>query len=123
MPATGDDPATLSGWVNDLTFAEAHAMIYGGVHGLATVFAYTLGTALAIGLLRDLSVAFIVAFVVLNGWAKTERTKQFPFVSQILGAFPPHIKGQIRQELHYYDGVYVLAVGVAAAISWVAGLL
>lgn len=106
MAASGDDAATITNWLTDLTFAEAHAMIYGGVHGGAAVGAYVLG-------FNDLALGLVGVFIAFNGWWGTERTRDLPLVGTIMRSIPKQIRGQIRDELHYYDGLFVLC-GVAA---------
>lgn len=116
MPASGADAATLRNWVADLTFAEAHAMTYGFLHGTGTVATYWVGVVGGFGILRDTSLALFVTFLVLNGWCATSKTEEFPLVGSIIEALPASITGQIRAEQHYYAGVYVVGVVVMYAV-------
>lgn len=102
MGLSGSDPARIGSWLRDLSFAEAHAMLYGAAHGLGIAVAHALGyTAVAIGLIATAGV--------LLGWTSTERTKDLPLVASILGSIPTSIKGQIRGEKHYYAPLLVVS--------------
>lgn len=85
-------------------------MTYGAAHGAGTVVAYLLG-------FNSVALALVLTAFVLNGWMGTERTKGFPLVATIYETLPNSIVGQIRDELHYYDGFYLGAVVVTYAAS------
>lgn len=112
MPATGDDDATITNWVNDLSFAEAHAMTYGFVHGVTIVAAYFFGQT-------EVSLTLVLAAFALNGWLKTDKTKETPGVQRVINRLPNGIVGQIRGELHYYDGALLIGILVGAVASGV----
>lgn len=100
----------LVAWAKDLTYKEVHAMAYGTIHGVGIVAAYAVG-------LPEVSVGLVVAAFALLGWVNSERTKDVPLVSTILGAIPATIKGQIRDEQHYY-GTLLLGSAVVAAVVY-----
>jgi hypothetical protein len=103
MPANGSDRATVMNWIRDLTFAEAHAMTYGIVHGTAMVVAWTVGYT-------DVALALLVLAFLLNGWVQLSKWRdKTGAVERAYKALPKSIVGQIRSELHYYDGAFVLA--------------
>lgn len=113
MGMGGQDRASIRNWLKDLTFAEAHAMTYGFVHGAGVVAAFGIG-------LPELSVALLGVLFVLNGWLQTEKTKNVPIVTSIIEALPKRIVGQIRGELHYYDGAWIIGLGIAYGLgAWV----
>lgn len=121
MSATGADPATVRNWLADLSFAEAHAMTYGWVHGAGTVACYWLGVVGGFGLLRDTALALFLTFLVLNGWCTTNKTEGFPLVSNIIESLPAGITGQIRAEQHYYAALYVVGAVVMYGVALLLG--
>lgn len=103
-PLRGSDSVSIRGFVGDLTYAEVHAATFGTMHGAATITLYAMGDLMLAG-------AFFAAALVLLGYVRTEKTTDTPGVSRIVAAVPDAITGQIRDEPHYYGGMYVLSVG------------
>lgn len=101
MPLSGGMPPDPGSVVQDLTIAEVHAFGYGFLFSLAAFVAYTIG-------FPTLSLGFGGASLVLLGWTSTSKTQDLPLVSSIITSLPSTIKGQIREERHYYGTGLVL---------------
>lgn len=115
MPAKGTDLATLTNWWRDLTFKEVHAMTYGVTHGVGVVVAHYLGY-------QPVALALVIVAFILNGWLGTEKTEGAPIVRSIYETLPDAIVGQIRDELHYYDGALLAGVAISIGVLYGIGI-
>jgi hypothetical protein len=103
------DRIGLKAWIQDLTYKEIHAATFGVMHGLGIVAGYLLG-------MLGVSIGLVTTAFCLLGWTRTSRTKDVPYVSTILATIPAAIRGQIRDEQHYYGGALILTVVFSVVI-------
>lgn len=109
MGLRGDSVANPLAVIRDLTIAEAHAAIYGVMHGVGIVTAYAIG-------LPGLSAGLVAFAFFLLGYLRGDEARNVPFVSTIADVTPKKIKGQIRAESHYYGFMLVATAAASGAL-------
>lgn len=123
MALTGADPVGLRSWVNDLTYKEGHAATIGSIHSSAIMAAVVLFQQ-GIPYMDVLAAALVVAALYLLGLIPKAEATGVPGVAHILDRLPASLKGQIRDEPHYYGGfgLGTLVVEVIAYLAFTFGL-
>lgn len=115
MALTGSDVLNLGVWLGDLTYAEIHAMAFGTIHAtlinvalLLTVYGVPWAETIALGL-----VALVFYF---TGIISKRKAIEYPVVGRALNYIPKTLRGQIRDENHYYGGAGIAVFVVEAAV-------
>lgn len=127
MGLTGSTTVGLVAWLRDLTYAEVHAATVGAMHATAVVVLAILALQ-GIPYAGEAAIALTFAAFALLGYVPKADATNVPGVARILEAIPPSIKGQIRDEAHYYGGfalgtiVVELVAYVAFTLGWFPGL-
>lgn len=107
-----------------LSVPEAHAIGFGAIHATGIAVAIVLGfQGVPYGF--EAAITLVATVFVLLGWLPKGDAANLPGVQHVLARIPPTIKGQIRNEQHYYGatGIAVFTVELISYVGWQLGLI